>query len=276
MGRLKLGNAGWNTVITKNTNTVVNNNPYWENTVGGDFYYQNFGGVLGAENTILTNYYDHDMQLSHGIYKGAIQPNGTVNWTNWTGSNLYFGGATAMKLDGSGANRKLYMSTPGAGLLRRGFPVESGVGGGTNQAPVVNITSPSNNANFTVGNNITVNYTATDDNAVTKVELYVGSTLISTDISAPFNSLTWNNASQGSGQYLSIVAYDAANLTTTDFIQVNVNASGGGGTTYRYLMLTTSGGSVSQPINIQNIWWGSRFCWTSMASSNKLKYCCLW
>ncbi len=142
VGRLKLGNAGWNTVITKNTNTVVNNNPYWENTVGGDFYYQNFGGVLGAENTILTNYYDHDMQLSHGIYKGAIQPNGTVNWTNWTGSNLYFGGATAMKLDGSGANRKLYMSTPGAGLLRRDFPVESGVGGGTNQAPVVNITSP--------------------------------------------------------------------------------------------------------------------------------------
>ena len=147
--------------------------------------------------------------------------------------------------------------------------------GGANQAPVVNITSPSNNANLTVGNNITVNYTAPDDNAVTKVELYVGSTLISTDNSAPFNSLTWNNASQGSGQYLSIVAYDAANLTTTQFIQVNVNASGGGGTTYRYLMITTSGGSVSQPITIQNIWWGSGSAghpWPALTSSSTAVY----
>ncbi len=261
------GGNSFNTVMTPSIAQGINT-PSWYSQVSADYTFSSKGGVAGDGNTMFAVYYDHKMQQPYGIYKGTVSGN-NVSWQDWT-DGIEFGGLTGARVIENSGKKYLYASTAGGGAIRREI-----TGGSTqNQAPVVNITSPSNNANFLVGNNITVNYTATDDNAVTKVELYVGSTLVSTDNSAPFNSLTWNNTTQGSGQYLSIVAYDAANLTTTKFIQVNVNAAGGG-TSYRYLMISSYGGSVGNPINIQNIWWGSGpagYPWPALTSTSTAVY----
>ncbi|MBO9703726.1 MAG: cellulase family glycosylhydrolase [Sporocytophaga sp.] len=56
-----------------------------------------------------------------------------------------------------------------------------------NQAPSVSIISPSNNASFVAPASVVINGDATDaDGSITKVEFYSGSTLIGTDLTAPY------------------------------------------------------------------------------------------
>lgn len=86
--------------------------------------------------------------------------------------------------------------------------------------PVVLITSPVNNATFTAPANIPINVIATDDKGVTKVEFYNGSTLLSTDVSAPY-SFNWTNVASGS-YTINAKAYDATQNRTAS-VNVFVN-----------------------------------------------------
>lgn len=80
-------------------------------------------------------------------------------------------------------------------------------------APTVSITSPASGS--TVGGNVTVSATASDNVAVTKVELRVNGVVSVTDLAAPY-SFSWNTSSLSNGSYsLTARAYDAANNTTT-------------------------------------------------------------
>jgi formylglycine-generating enzyme required for sulfatase activity len=64
--------------------------------------------------------------------------------------------------------------------------------------PRVSITSPTNHAAFTAGDNIAINATASDTNGtVTKVEFYQGTTKLGEDATSPY-SYTWNNVAAGS------------------------------------------------------------------------------
>lgn len=83
-----------------------------------------------------------------------------------------------------------------------------------NQAPAVSITSPSNNASFTAGDNIVINATATDaDGTVSKVEFFQGTTKLGEDLISPY-TYTWNNVSGGSYS-LTAVATDNLDAVTT-------------------------------------------------------------
>jgi len=81
-------------------------------------------------------------------------------------------------------------------------------------APTVSITSPT--ANTIASGTILVDASATDDVGVTKVELYVDSTLIGTSTIAPY-SFNWNTTAltNGSTYTLTAKAYDAAGHVTT-------------------------------------------------------------
>ncbi|MBC7485717.1 MAG: T9SS type A sorting domain-containing protein [Cytophagaceae bacterium] len=65
-----------------------------------------------------------------------------------------------------------------------------------NQAPVVTITSPANNASFVAPASITINASATDDGSVAKVDFYNGTTLLGSDTTSPY-SFTWTNVAAG-------------------------------------------------------------------------------
>ena len=103
--------------------------------------------------------------------------------------------------------------------------IELNCGGASNTPPSIAISSPSDGAEFTVGDNITINVTATDgDGSVADVEFFNGSTSLGTDNSAPF-SLVINNASAGSYNLTAVATDDDGASTTSDNVSVTVSAS---------------------------------------------------
>ena len=91
----------------------------------------------------------------------------------------------------------------------------------SNLPPTVNITSPSNGATFTSPAVIQIDATASDPNGtVSKVEFYIGTSLLTTDINAPY-SYTINGL--GIGTYnLKVVAYDNELATSSQIISITV------------------------------------------------------
>lgn len=89
-------------------------------------------------------------------------------------------------------------------------------------APTVSVSAPANGA--TVNGVVSVNATATDNLAVTKVEFYVNNVLASTDTTSPY-SYSWDTATVANGSYtLTAKAYDAAgNSKVSTAVTVTVN-----------------------------------------------------
>ncbi len=80
-------------------------------------------------------------------------------------------------------------------------------------APMISITSPS--VNSTVFGLVDIRFNASDDRAVTKVDLFVNGRLTASSTTAPF-TIQWNTRRVASGTYvLTGRAYDAAGNTTT-------------------------------------------------------------
>lgn len=91
-----------------------------------------------------------------------------------------------------------------------------------NIKPTISITSPSNNASFKEGADITISTTANDlDGTVTLVEFFDGATKLGEDNSAPF-SFVWSGASLGSHQITAIAADNLAAKTTSEVITISV------------------------------------------------------
>lgn len=87
-------------------------------------------------------------------------------------------------------------------------------------APTVRITTPAPNAS--VSGTITINATAADTGGVTKVELYVNSSLLSADTTSPY-TFQWDTTKVSNGaQLLTAKAYDAAGNVGVDSFKVSV------------------------------------------------------
>ncbi|HEX2952893.1 MAG TPA: glycoside hydrolase family 9 protein [Bacillota bacterium] len=94
-----------------------------------------------------------------------------------------------------------------------------------NLPPTVTITSPTDGQSFTAPATITIQANAADsDGTVTKVDFYNGSTLLSSDTSAPY-SFSWANVPAGTYMITAVVT-DNGNLSTTSSpITVVVNGT---------------------------------------------------
>ena len=87
-------------------------------------------------------------------------------------------------------------------------------------APVVSILAPLTNS--TISGTIPLSAQASDNTAVTRVEFYQGSTLLSTLSTAPYTT-TWNTTTIANGTYtLTAKAYDAAGNVGTASVNVTV------------------------------------------------------
>lgn len=88
-------------------------------------------------------------------------------------------------------------------------------------APSVSMTAP--NTGSTLQGSVTLNADANDNIAVTKVDFYVGSTRILSDVSAPYSAVWDTTLGSNSSFLLKAIAYDAAgNATTSESITVTV------------------------------------------------------
>lgn len=86
--------------------------------------------------------------------------------------------------------------------------------------PSVSLISPVGGSSFTVGSNLTLEATASDDVAVTNVEFFVDDVSIGSDNTAPY-SAAWNNVPVGA-HVLKAVATDGASSTTSALVNVTV------------------------------------------------------
>ncbi|WP_224369205.1 glycosyl hydrolase family 18 protein [Hyalangium versicolor] len=111
-------------------------------------------------------------------------------------------------------------------LLRAIYQVVSS-GGGTNQAPSVSLTSPSNGASFSAGSSITLSANASDaDGTIAKVEFFAGATKVGEDISAPY-SISWTNVGAGSYALTAKATDNGGAVTTSASVSITVTGSGG-------------------------------------------------
>ena len=98
--------------------------------------------------------------------------------------------------------------------------------GSTNTQPVVNITSPENESQFTAPASISITASASDaDGSVTKVEFYNGTTKLGEDLTSPY-AFTWNNVSAGN-YTIQVKAIDNENGTGTASSNVFVTSGAG-------------------------------------------------
>ena len=87
--------------------------------------------------------------------------------------------------------------------------------------PTVTLTAPANGA--TVSGAVAVTATADDNFGVAKVEFYAGTTLLATDVSAPF-STSWSTTGVANGTYTLVAkAHDASGKSSTSEVVVTVD-----------------------------------------------------
>ncbi len=141
------------------------------------------------------------------INANAADANGTVTKVD------FYNGATLLGTDatspysytwttvGAGSYSITARATDNAGAVTTSAAVSITVTSNTttpiNQLPTVSLTSPANNTNVNAPASISIAATAADaDGTISKVEFYNGTTLLGTDVSAPY-SYTWTNVAAG-------------------------------------------------------------------------------
>jgi hypothetical protein len=92
-----------------------------------------------------------------------------------------------------------------------------------NMAPVVSITSPSNNASYNAPASIVISADASDaDGNISKVEFYSGSTLLGSSVTSPYN-YAWTNVAMGKYSITVKAIDNYGSVTTSAAININVN-----------------------------------------------------
>jgi uncharacterized protein YfcZ (UPF0381/DUF406 family) len=119
-----------------------------------------------------------------------------------------------------------------------------------NQAPAVSITSPVNGASFTAPASITINASASDaDGTVSKVDFYNGTTLLNTDITAPY-SFVWSNVAAGNYTITAKATDNSAAVTSSTSVNIMVNALAGNQAPTISITSPTNGASFTAPASV--------------------------
>ena len=165
------------------------------------------GGVWGAGGSVS--------RASDGTY--TILPN------TWGGDTIPAGGSITVDYGGSGTYSGVNTCTLN-GAACSGTTTTPPPTGGDTTAPTVSITA--NPTSVTAAGTVSLSATASDNVGVSKVEFYRGSTLLSTDTTAPYTgSDSVTSANNGTVTYTA-KAFDAAGNTKSASANVSVNISG--------------------------------------------------
>ncbi len=173
-----------------------------------------------------------EIHNSSGTLLGTPLTLSNVNYTSDNNTNgTYFQPAAVSLLSYAGQTVQLVFHVKTDTSLPTTFRVDDIIlnvttpGGGT--PPVTSITAPANNA--TVSGTTTITVTASDPAGVTKIELYIDGSLITSDTNATSLSYAWNTTAVANGSHsLQSKAYDATGLVgTSAAVSVTVNNGGG-------------------------------------------------
>ena len=133
----------------------------------------------------------------------------------------------------------------------------SGVGKLGNQAPIISITSPLNNATVVASANISISATATDaDGAISKVEFYNGTTLLGTNNSSPY-TYAWNGVGAGTYSLIAKATDDKGAVSSSSPIVIIVLSA---------TIPTLNGTNVNQTISPSSSIQSMVFTWGNAAT----------
>jgi chitodextrinase len=129
----------------------------------------------------------------------------SINWTSAVGS----ANITAIATDNDAAT-----TTSATANITVNDPVE-------NQLPTVTLTNPTDGSTFTTGDVVALSATAADaDGTVSKVDFFINSTLIGTDVNAPY-SVNWTS-NAGSFPVVAIATDNDGGVTTSIVANITV------------------------------------------------------
>lgn len=182
-----------------------------------------------------------------------------------SGASLYRLNLSADKLSASGTRTLWRFDSPVGVTYRRGTYRA------TNAPPSITITAPADGSIFTSPASFSLTYNATDTDGISKMELYEGSKLLSTDTNAPFTAFNASNLKAGFHRY-HLRAYDTRGASTLSSpLRIGIRPPQGvgalSGTTtkgFELALATTNSGSyrVEYSTNMVN--------WTSLGSLESL------
>ncbi len=113
-------------------------------------------------------------------------------------------------------------ATDNSGAVTTSTVVNVVVTSPTNQLPTVTITSPAHNASFNAPANITITANASDaDGSISKVDFYIGSTLLFSDATAPYG-VVWANATAGTYSLTARATDNSGGVRTSSAVTVIV------------------------------------------------------
>ncbi|MFB9058205.1 glycosyl hydrolase family 18 protein [Mariniflexile ostreae] len=163
----------------------------------------------------------YDDEESIGIKAQYIKDNnlaGTIVWTVF--GDLEISGS----YESYGTKLKRWSTVKSPLINKVNEVFANGIVGNIN--PTVSITSPSPNATFNAGTEITITANATDiDGDITKVEFYNDDVLIGEDTSAPY-AFSWMNVAPGN-YTIKAKAFDNQNYSATSSVSIRVSRTGG-------------------------------------------------
>ncbi|OHX63900.1 beta propeller repeat protein [Flammeovirga pacifica] len=96
-------------------------NKTWYPYVKDTYKFTSKGGIVGFDNKIIINYYNHRQQNGFGIFMGTIAANGTIDWQDIT-DDIHYPGFTSSRLVRKTDGNYFYVSTAGAGAWYRKLP----------------------------------------------------------------------------------------------------------------------------------------------------------
>jgi|GEM_PF-6288837 len=217
--------------------TVKNNKIY-----GKQQSFTNVGLYVGLASEIASGYPCDGSTIT-------VEGN-QVNWTNKTGGKSGWYNCSCCPVGTLSGNN--FNATFGEEILPTTLTLSTtGCGTSTpppNQPPVVSITT--NGTTFTAPASVTITASASDpDGAVSKVDFYNGTTLLGTDVTAPY-TFTFSESTAGTYS-LTAKATDNSNaVTTSSAISVTVSAAPANKPPVVSLTSPTNGQSYTAPASI--------------------------
>ncbi|MCW3462517.1 glycosyl hydrolase family 18 protein [Chitinophaga nivalis] len=232
--RKPAGYPGVRGIMTWSVNWDKVNNDEFANT----YYEYFFGGTTVNKPPVTSitspaNNATYVAPASINIQATASDPDGSVTRVQ------FFNGSTLLGTDSTspytytwnnvaaGTYNLTTVATDNKGATGTSTVVTVRVNATNNTNPVVNITSPANNATFTAPATVNIAATATDnDGNVVKVEFFNGSTLLGTDTSAPY-SFAWSSVAAGTYSLTARATDNSGGTGTSPAISITVNGGGG-------------------------------------------------
>lgn len=196
-GESNLNDQAWPTKVKgiyDNLMTDLNLNASQTPLLAGELLYQNFGSCCSGQNTIIAKL-------------PSVLPNShVISASGLPGKDVYHFNSAGVRTFGVRYADKMLSLYP------KGTP------------PTVSITSPVNNSTYTTIQTVNLGANAADtDGSITKVEFYDGTTLLGSDMNAPY-TFAWSGMSAGTHSLTAKATDNAGLLSTSIPVSVTIQA----------------------------------------------------